>query len=90
MTSKRQALYEKVIDHMIATVEENVGCRPEPELIMSDYEMAILSALSSRFPNSRVRGCFFHYSQVRSHTNQPQEKQIYFFVLHLGYVSICV
>ena len=64
MTPNKQSLYEKVIDHMISIVEEKIGYRPTPELIMSDFEIAILSAMASRFPQSRIRGCFFHYSQV--------------------------
>ena len=61
---KKQSLYQKFIDHVISVVDNNVGTRPNPELIMSDFELAILSSVTSRFPQSRVRGCFFHYSQV--------------------------
>ena len=64
MTCKKQILYEKILDHVIETVEHNVGTRPTPDLIMSDYELAILNSVASRFPDSRVRGCFFHFSQV--------------------------
>jgi hypothetical protein len=66
MTSRKQSLYEKVFDCVIASAEEYAGRKPNPELAMSDYETGLLNAMSSRFPGARVRGCWFHYAQVLS------------------------
>jgi hypothetical protein len=30
---------------------------------MQDFEMAVLEALKSTFPSSKIRGCWFHFSQ---------------------------
>ena len=64
MTTEKLLLYEKVNDHLISKVEQNIGYRAAPELKTSNFEIAILSAMASRFPQSRTRRCLFHYSQV--------------------------
>ena len=64
MTSKKQGLYEEVINLVMKCVRKKAGYAPQPDLVMSDFELAILNAMASRFPNSRVRGCWFHFAQV--------------------------
>jgi hypothetical protein len=38
----------------------NVTCEMSA---MQDFEMAVLEALKSTFPSSKIRGCWFHFSQ---------------------------
>ncbi|KAG0442123.1 hypothetical protein DMUE_0520, partial [Dictyocoela muelleri] len=38
--------------------------KKNPKLIIIDYEMASLSSLKQVFTESRVEGCFFHFSQI--------------------------
>jgi hypothetical protein len=64
MTAKTAALYEEVIERIQAVSIESNRVRINPELMISDYEMAILTAVASKFPNGRARGCYFHQSQV--------------------------
>ena len=64
MTTKKQGLYAKVIDVYITAVESATGQKPQPEHVMSDYELAILSAMAVAFPDAKIRGCWFHYAQV--------------------------
>jgi hypothetical protein len=64
MTSKKQCLYEEVIDFVVDKVEICTGNKVQPETIISDFELAILNAMSTRFPNSKIKGCWFHYAQV--------------------------
>jgi hypothetical protein len=33
---------------------------PTPELVVSDYELALLQAMSRAFPGARSRGCHYH------------------------------
>ena len=65
MTSKTTSLYERVIERIQAVVNEINLVPLEPQLMISDYEIAILTAVAARFPNSRARGCYFHQSQVK-------------------------
>ena len=64
MTNKSQKLYEHVLKEIIEITKVDQGKSPTPSLIISDFELAILGAASSAFPTSRVRGCWFHFSQV--------------------------
>jgi hypothetical protein len=64
MTSKKQGLYEQVLDVIIHLAQALFGKAIQPEFVMSDYEIAILSAMSLKFPTARIRGCWFHYCQV--------------------------
>ena len=64
MTAKTAALYEEVIERIQAVCIESNRVRIDPELMISDYEMAILTAVASKFPNGRAKGCYFHLSQV--------------------------
>ena len=74
MTAKTAALYEKVIERIKLVAFQTNRVALEPQLMISDYEIAILSAVSSQFPGGRARGCYFHQSQV----NMFLKKYIYF------------
>lgn len=58
LPSKTQTTYERMLD---ATIELYPDL--SPETVMMDFEIAAINAFRSRFPNVRVRGCFFHLSQ---------------------------
>jgi transposase-like protein len=36
----------------------------DPQVVVTDYEKALRAAIASVFPNARLVGCHFHYSQV--------------------------
>ena len=59
MTSRRLALYEKVLDVI-------KGHYPtfKPLQMMADYEGAMRKAFMSRFPSSRLYGCRFHFAKA--------------------------
>jgi hypothetical protein len=65
MTGKVTALYEFVIVRIKAVAAQVNGMPLEPELMISDYEIVILTAVAAKFPNGRARGCYFHQSQVQ-------------------------
>ncbi|XP_048245690.1 uncharacterized protein LOC124142514 [Haliotis rufescens] len=45
-------------------VGTRTGVDLSPDIIQTDYEAAVISAISDVFPASSVRGCFFHYAQA--------------------------
>ena len=59
MTSRRLALYEKVLD-VIKTHFPNF----KPLQMMADFEVAMRTAFISRFPSSRLYGCRFHFAKA--------------------------
>jgi transposase-like protein len=34
-----------------------------PETIMVDFEKAAMNAISKHFPDTKIRSCFFHFTQ---------------------------
>lgn len=34
-----------------------------PQIIIADFELAFLNAAKEMFPNARVKGCLFHFTQ---------------------------
>ncbi|KAI5645456.1 MULE transposase domain-containing protein [Phthorimaea operculella] len=58
LLDKKQETYEKLFQ----ILKENFG------LVISklkcDYEMAVINAVKKIFPDVRVKGCFFHFSQA--------------------------
>ncbi len=66
MTDKTAELYTLVLNRILAVMNEaSPGEGTAVELVVSDFEEAILSSLGTAFPGARKRGCWFHYGQVR-------------------------
>ncbi len=65
MSEKTRELYDAVIGKIVSILNEmHPGNGFGAELLISDYEEAIMKSLQSAFPNARSRGCWFHYGQV--------------------------
>lgn len=65
MTEKTLALYSCVMRRILELVEaECPGNRFAVEVMISDYEEAILVAMQTAFSTGRSRECWFHYPQV--------------------------
>jgi hypothetical protein len=63
MSRKTTAMYEEVfIDIKLHCTQ--IGCTLNPTEILTDFESGLLSAVRQQFPNSRHRGCHFHFCQV--------------------------
>lgn len=61
MTKRSRAAYEQVF----AYVRDNLS-RPDmvPSKVVTDYESALLGGIKDAYPESRIMGCWFHYTQV--------------------------
>lgn len=64
MTRKSRVLYESALNRLLDVCFEQTGRRPSPELLISDYELAILEAAATCFPTGRARGCWYHSGNV--------------------------
>ena len=69
MSGKSQELYERVIDRILSVLNQAGLPPPEVRLMVSDYELAILNAMKSRFGNGRAHGCYFHIARYIYRTN---------------------
>jgi hypothetical protein len=64
MTNKSEDLYYEVLRHIKAVAELEPGTGFAVENIITDFEQGLQNALQRAFPNSRVRGCYFHFAQA--------------------------
>ena len=65
MTDKTLELYQLVmanITEILNDLDHEEGFAVE--LMISDFEAAIISSMQMTFPNGRARGCWYHYGQV--------------------------
>jgi hypothetical protein len=68
MTNKTQALYESCLRRLMEVCQQETGRVPEPRLLVANYELAILQAMSSVFPTvGRARGCYYYSGSVILH-----------------------
>ena len=51
-------------DVVYARLKELIPVTVEPEMIMSDFEIALQEGLAQVFPSAQILGCWFHFSQV--------------------------
>lgn len=50
--------------HLIGQAARRFGHQFQPSTVCIDFEMAVIETIQHIFPNSRIRGCLFHYSQA--------------------------
>lgn len=60
MTRKTRTAYDAVYSKLKELLPDTV----EPELVVTDYEQGLQGAMAAIFPQARIVGCWFHYSQV--------------------------
>ena len=64
MINKNTGSYRQVLRALKIGVRQHTGHRWRPETVVVDFELAAVNAFESEFPNSRVRGCYFHFNQA--------------------------
>ena len=66
MTHRNRKIYDASLRHILDEFKKhNPGASIDQiELVISDFEPAILGSMGSAFPNARPRGCWFHYGQA--------------------------
>ena len=66
MTHRNRKIYDASLRHILDELKKhNPGASIDQiELVISDFEPAILGSMGSAFPNARPHGCWFHYGQA--------------------------
>lgn len=64
LTGKKTELYKEVLEVVKDAVARFNVPRCNPMKVMTDFELAIINAVSEVFPNVPVSGCYFHLGQI--------------------------
>lgn len=78
MDQRNIAAYVGVINHF----KERTAPTLLPAIIMTGFEAAMQTAFRTAYPNAEVKGCFFHFSQVRT--------KIVMFGIHYLFLTIII
>lgn len=62
LPDKSAATYVRFLD-LVKTVAANHQQNFQPGTFQIDFETGMLAAIRELFPTSRIRGCYFHYTQ---------------------------
>ena len=78
MTNKNRPSYDASLAHIKARFQE---LHPEAnmeqiQVVISDFESAILGSMGAAFPWTRPRGCWFHYGQAIFRKSQEKGLQV--------------
>jgi hypothetical protein len=63
LKSKEVALYRKMLSKIKERVLEVSGSHLDPRILLTDFEISLMSAIEAEFPQATVKGCFFHFTQ---------------------------
>ena len=65
LDGKQVGQYRQLIQHLhLKTSVRNVtGHNFKPRYIVCDFEAALISAIETELPRSRIQGCYFHFCQ---------------------------
>ena len=55
--------YRQVLQVLQRKIRCATGSEWEPEAIVCDFEQALITAIQTELPNTRIEGCYFHFNQ---------------------------
>lgn len=63
LSGKTVGHYRKLLSHVSRKVRRITRRVWNPQTIICDFELSLITAIQTELPVSRVRGCYFHYTQ---------------------------
>ena len=97
-TGKRQNQYRYILQE-VATKIRNLNNNFSPNLIVTDFEVALINAIDAELPQTEKHGCYFHFSQSLmrkistlglqvAYQQNPQLQRVVRRMLALGYIPV--
>jgi len=78
LCEKSKVLYQEVFRKLKEYCFESMNLVLNPKQFVTDFENAILSAISLEFPNTQLQGCYFHFNQaIIKNLSKLQLKKLY-------------
>ncbi|CAB4031965.1 Hypothetical predicted protein [Paramuricea clavata] len=63
ITNRAIGHYRQVLQVIQHKILHATGSEWEPEAIVCDFEQALITAIQTELPNTRIEGCYFHFNQ---------------------------
>lgn len=63
LTSKRTALYREMIRQLQQSILRLSGQAFQPDRVICDFEISLMTAIETDLPNAVIKGCYFHFCQ---------------------------
>jgi hypothetical protein len=63
LSGKSIGHYRQLLSHISIRVRRVTRRRWNPQNVICDFELALITALQTELPGCRIRGCYFHFTQ---------------------------
>lgn len=97
-TRKTESFYTRMLNQLISHANQ-LNLQLNPDIVMSDFELAFINAATICFPNSQIKGCLFHFTQSiwrqtvmkglkRQYTEVPEIRNVIQRLLALPFIPV--
>ncbi|CAB4024197.1 Hypothetical predicted protein [Paramuricea clavata] len=101
MTNRAIGHYRQVLQVLQRKIRRATGSEWEPEAIVCDFEQALITAIQTKLPNTRIEGCYFHFNQslwrhvkdhglTRAYRNHERVKKLIRKVMSIGFLPTAI
>jgi hypothetical protein len=101
MTNRAIGHYRQVLQVLQRKIRGATGSEWEPEAIVWDFEQALITAIQTELPNTRIEGCYFHFNQslwrhvkelglTRAYRNHERVKKLIRKVMSIGFLPTAI
>ncbi|KAI8490579.1 hypothetical protein Bbelb_318470 [Branchiostoma belcheri] len=63
LVDKTVGAYRALLDHVQRKVRQESGHRLRPDQIVADFEVGLMAAYQTEFPEADTSGCYYHFTQ---------------------------
>ncbi|KAI5644396.1 MULE transposase domain-containing protein [Phthorimaea operculella] len=64
LSHKTENCYQIFIEIIISYINQHLEISAEPQIVITDFELAVINAVKKAFPNCTHKLCFFHFTQI--------------------------